>query len=162
MEISVRMGEIKIARSPHILKTVGLGSCVAVILYDSIARIGSLAHVVLPAFSDCVDKTSPDKFSDAAIKKMIEKMQCCGSLIHNINAQIFGGANMFPEIITENSDMDVGQRNIRAVRNELKLQRINILREEVGGNLGRTVLFNTLDGRVEVRTAEMKSEFFRK
>lgn len=162
MEISVSMGKIKITHPPHLLKTVGLGSCMAVILYDPIARVGSLAHIVLPSFSDSLDKTNPDKFSDMAIKIMIKKMNELGALVHNIRAQIFGGANMFPEIIASNSDMDIGQRNIRAVKDELQLHNINIIREEVGGSLGRTVLFNTHDGQVEVRTAEMKSENIRK
>jgi len=158
MEISVRMGEIKITHPPHLLKTVGLGSCMAVILHDPVVRVGSLAHVVLPLLMESFDTTNPDKFSDMAIKKMINKMQDFGSMVHNISAQIFGGANMFPDIIAHGSDMDIGQRNIIAVKNELQLQNINIIREDVGGNLGRTVIFDTQDGQVEVRTAGMKPE----
>jgi len=73
--------------------------------------------------------------------------------LDGIKAKVFGGANMFPDIITENSRLDIGKQNIRAVRNELKLHNIDIIVEEVGGHYGRTVSLDTRDGFVEVKTA---------
>lgn len=156
MEISVKMGEYEVTTHSHILKTIGLGSCVAVILHDPVTQVGGLAHIVLPTFSASFNKANHNKFSDIAIKKMIKKMQEFGVLVHDIVAKIFGGANMFPEIIADDSDMDIGQRNIIAVRDELRLLNINIIREEVGGYLGRTVVFNTRNGQVEIKTVVKK------
>jgi chemotaxis receptor (MCP) glutamine deamidase CheD len=64
---------------------------------------------------------------------------------------------MFPEIISSDSLMDIGKKNILAVRQELKKQNIEIIAEEVGDHIGRTVLFDTRDGSVAVKTAVSES-----
>jgi chemotaxis protein CheD len=153
MEITVGMGEIKVAKPPQLLKAVGIGSCVAVALYDRENRIGGLAHVMLPCFEEAYDKSNPTKFTDIAIAMMIDEMKRQGAQPQNIIAKVFGGANMFPEIISLDSAMDIGKRNILAVREELEGYNINIAASEVGGHIGRTVMFDTTEGLVVVKTA---------
>jgi chemotaxis protein CheD len=46
--VPVRIGDVKVAAGPSVLFTIGLGSCVAVALYDPERRIGGLAHAMLP------------------------------------------------------------------------------------------------------------------
>ncbi len=98
MEIAVGMGEIEVTESAHLLGAVGIGSCVAVALYDSYTRIGGLAHIVLPYMEEAHDNSHPARFADVAIGMMIDEMKRRGARIQNIGAKIFGGANMFPEI----------------------------------------------------------------
>ena len=152
-ESTVGMGEIVVAESPQLLKAVGIGSCVAVALYDRDTTIGALAHVVLPCIEEASDKSHPAKFTDVAIGMMIDKMKRQGAHTQDLRAKIFGGANMFPEVISPGSTMDIGMRNISAVREELRRNNIEIIAEEVGDDIGRTVLFDTSDGSVVVRTA---------
>jgi chemotaxis protein CheD len=59
---------------------------------------------------------------------------------------------MFPALISSDSAMDVGKRNILAVRKELQRHHIRIITSEVGGHIGRTVVFKTRDGSVMVKT----------
>ncbi len=153
MESTVGMGEIMVAESPNLLKAVGIGSCIAVMLYDRDTTIGSLAHIVLPCIEEAHNKSHPARFTDVAIGMMIDEMKRQGAHIQYIRAKIFGGANMFPEIISSDSTMDIGKRNISAVREELKKHNIEIIAEEVGDHIGRTVLFNTEDGSVVIKTA---------
>jgi len=155
MEIAVGMGEIRAAEAPNLLKAVGIGSCVAVALYDRDTRTGGLGHIVLPCIEEAHDKSHPARFADIAIGMMIDEMKRRSARTRDIWAKIFGGANMFPEIISSESSMDVGQRNILAVRKELKRYNIIIIAEEVGDHIGRTVLFDTGDGSVEIKTAHM-------
>jgi chemotaxis protein CheD len=156
MEIPVGMGEIKVTESPHLLKAIGIGSCVAVTLYDEHSGLGGLAHVVLPCFEEAYDKSNPAKFTDMAIPMMINEMNMKGARPQNMMAKIFGGANMFPDIISSDSAMDIGKRNVQAVREALKGYDIDIVLSEVGGNVGRTVLFDTSDGSVLVKTAHLE------
>ncbi len=153
MESTVGMGEIMVAESPNLLRSVGIGSCIAVTLYDRDTTIGGLAHIVLPCIEEAHNKSHPARFSDVAIGMMIDEMKTQGARIQNIRAKIFGGANMFPEIISSDSTMDIGRRNISAVREELEKHNIEIIAEEVGDHIGRTVLFNTDDGSVVIKTA---------
>jgi len=156
MEITVGIGDIKVTESPHILRIVGLGSCIAVVLYDRSTRIGGLAHVMLPHIEESHDKSNPSRFSDIAVGMMIEEMERRGARTQEIRAKIFGGSNMFPEIIFSNGSMDIGKRNILSVKEELKRYNIQIAASEVGDHIGRTVLFDTGDGSVLVKTAPLE------
>ena len=152
METSVELGEIEVTESPHILMAVGIGSCVAVTLYDTNTRIGSFAHIMLPYMEEAHDKSHPAKFADVAISMMINEIKTRGAQIQNLEAKIFGGANMFPDIISADSTMDVGKRNILAVREELERHNIRIAASEAGDHIGRTVSFDTKDGSVVVKS----------
>ncbi len=70
----VKTGEIKLAEQPDKLTALGLGSCVAVTLYEPNKKIGALAHVMLPK-SRTSDPRRPGKYADTAIEEMIEKMK---------------------------------------------------------------------------------------
>jgi len=155
MEITVGMGEIKIAEPPHHLMALGLGSCIAVALYAEDARIGGLAHIMLPCINDAHNRSNPARFADVGIAMVIDKMTRRGAQTQNMWAKIFGGANMFPGIISADSNMDIGKRNILAVRKELENHNIKIIAEEVGDHVGRTVLFDTSDGSALVKTAQL-------
>ncbi len=155
MESTVGMGEIMVAESPHLLRAVGVGSCMAVALYDRDTSIGGLAHIMLPCIEDTLDKSCPARYTDAAIGMMIDQMQRRGASIQHVKAKIFGGANMFSEIISSDSTMDIGKRNISAVREELEKRDIEILAEDVGDHIGRSVLFDTSDGSVVVKTVNI-------
>lgn len=152
MELTVRMGEITVTKPPYLLKTTGIGSCIAVTLYDRETTMGSLAHIMLPCAEDALGDSPATAFADAAIEMMIERMKRNGASLRNAEAKIFGGANMFPKVIPYDSAVDVGMRNISAVRNELTRHGIDIVAEEVGAFVGRTVLFDTCDGSVIVKT----------
>lgn len=152
------MGEIKVTNSPHLLRAVGLSSCVAVALYDKDSSIGGLAHLMLPYFEEAHDRSNPTRFADVAISMMIDEIKNRGGQIQNIKAKIFGGANMFPGIIFSDSNMDVGKRNILAVREELKKHNIEIIASDIGGHIGRTILFDTREGSVVVKSVPSEAK----
>jgi chemotaxis protein CheD len=155
MEIAVGMGEIKVAESPHCLVAVGIGSCIAVVLYAEDARIGGLAHIMLPFIKEAHNKSNPARFADIGIAMLLDEMARRGAQIQNMRAKIFGGANMFPGIIPADSTMNIGKRNILAVRRELESHNIKIIAEEVGDHVGRTVLFDTSDGSALIKTTQL-------
>jgi chemotaxis protein CheD len=155
MEIAVGMGEIKVAEPPHRLMALGMGSCIAVTLYDEDARIGGLAHIMLPYIKEAHNKSNPTRFADVGIAMIIDEMAGRGAQTQNMWAKIFGGANMFPGIISADSTMDIGKRNILAVRKELENHSIKIIAEEVGDHVGRTILFDTRDGSALVKTIQL-------
>ena len=155
MDIAVGMGEIEVAESPHLLMAVGVGSCMAVTLYTADTGIGGLAHIMLPHIEEAHNKSNPTMFADVAIGLVVDEVRRRDAGTEGIQAKMFGGANMFPGIIYSNSTMNVGNRNILAVREELESRNIEIIAEEVGGHIGRTVLFDTRDGSVLVKTAHL-------
>jgi chemotaxis protein CheD len=157
--LRVGMAEFKVANLPTILTSIGLGSCVAVVLYDDFKKIGGLAHIMLPKEKEANDTSNPAKFADSAIELMLKEMEKKGANKKNIKAKIFGGANMFPNIY-HNPLTKVGERNIIAVREELKKRKIRIVAEDVGGNIGRTVIFDTSNGKVIVKNAKGEEKVY--
>ncbi|MFH1440670.1 MAG: chemotaxis protein CheD [Candidatus Omnitrophota bacterium] len=151
--IKVGMAEYKVASNPAVLASIGLGSCIGIVLYDAFEKSGGLAHIMLPRSSDAKDKSNPAKFADTAIELMLGEIESKGSLRRNIKAKVFGGANMFPSV-QSTTLMNVGERNAKVVKEELEKRKIKIVAEELGGNSGRTIYFDTKDGSVIVRTVK--------
>lgn len=150
-EIKVGIADLNTASSPDRLITVGLGSCIGIALYDKMKGLGGLAHIMLPDSSSFNTINNPNKFADLAIPILLEKMEKMGAARRNIKAKIAGGAAMF-NFSDKSMIMDVGNRNSIAVKNVLSRLSIPIISEDVGGNKGRTMIFDTETGIVQIRT----------
>jgi len=153
------MSEYKVVKNPGLLTSIGLGSCIGIILYDAFNKIGGLAHVMLPRRSEAKDKSNPAKFADSSIELMLEEMEGQGSLQRNIKAKIFGGANMFPNV-QSSTLMNIGERNALAVKEELEKRSIKIAAEDLGGSVGRTIYFDTKDGSVTVKNVRGETKTY--
>ncbi|MCM8710943.1 chemotaxis protein CheD [Clostridium sp. SYSU_GA19001] len=150
-EIKVGIADLNVTTSPNKLITVGLGSCIGIALYDKLQNIGGLAHIMLPDSTLFGNINNPIKFADLAIPVLIEKMEKMGASKRNITAKIAGGASMF-NFSDKSMIMDVGNRNSAAVKAVLGKLSISIIGEDVGGNKGRTMIFDTFNGTVKIRT----------
>lgn len=150
-EIKVGIADLNIASSPNRLITVGLGSCIGIAFYDKIQGIGGLAHIMLPDSTLFTTINNPIKFADLAIPALLEKMEKLGVSKRNVKAKIAGGASMF-NFSDKSMIMDVGNRNSIAVKTMLNKLSIPIISEDIGGNKGRTMIFDTTNGIVQIRT----------
>ncbi|MGH4125789.1 MAG: chemotaxis protein CheD [Clostridium sp.] len=153
-EIKVGISDLNVTFSPDKLITVGLGSCVGIAIYDKTIGIGGLAHIMLPDSSQFNKITNEIKFADLAIPILVEKMIKKGAKLKNMRAKIAGGASMF-NFPDKSIIMDIGSRNGIAVKNALKILCIPILSEDIGGNKGRTLIFDTASGLLAIRTVGM-------
>ncbi len=153
-EVRVGIADLNIVFSPGRLITVGLGSCIGIALYDRSAGIGGLAHIMLPDSTQFSNVTNPLKFADLAIPMLIEKMKKNGAVKRNMKAKIAGGASMF-NFSDQKMTMDIGNRNGIAVGEALKKLSIPIIGSDIGGNKGRTMIFDTSTGIVQIKTVGM-------
>lgn len=149
--IEVGMGEMVISRSPDRLVTRGLGSCVGITLYDSVKKTGAMAHAMLPDINRAVIKGNPARFVNYMLKNTVEELEKHGSSRGHLAAKIFGGAHMF-SFITNESVLNVGDRNIQMAKKILDELNIKIVADETGGTFGRTIELNLENGKVSVRT----------
>lgn len=149
--IKVRMADLNVAKYPDILTTLGLGSCVGIALYDPIARVGGLAHIMLPDSTQIKNNSNIAKFADTATVKLIEEMINIGAKKDRIVAKLAGGAQMFS--FSQSSDlMRVGARNVSAAQAILEKMGIPIIASDTGENYGRTIELYTEDGRLVIKT----------
>ncbi len=154
MIIQVEMGEGVVMESPHIIKAAGLGSCVAVMLYDSISRLGGLAHIMLP-YSNLINNGSshipfPYQFADTAIETLLKEMKRKSPLTKGIVAKAAGGARMFSHY--EGLSTGIGEQNISNIKALLRENHIPLIGWDVGGNHGRSVEFYLDSGNVIIKT----------
>lgn len=150
-EIKVGIADLNVANSPNKLITVGLGSCIGIALFDSTKSIGGLAHIMLPDSKAFNTVNNPMKFADLAIPLLLEKVENMGAQKRNLKAKIAGGASMF-NFSDKNMMMDIGGRNMNSVKQVLNKLSIPIIGEDCGGNKGRTMIFDTFNGTVQIRT----------
>lgn len=150
--IVVGISDYKLAKNPGVLVTYALGSCVGICIYDRKLKAGGLSHIMLPdstMFSH--GEVNRMKFADTAINDMIQTLIIKGADRRQMTAKIAGGAQMFK--VQEESQLgNIGERNVRSVKNVLGQLNIPILAEETGQNYGRTVYFDIETGIMKVQS----------
>lgn len=143
----IGIGEYCVGSGP--MTTIGLGSCIALILHNERLSIGGMAHIMLPESKGHSDR--PGKFADTAVAVLLEELEGQGSRNRSVTAKLVGGANMFG--FNDNS-LNIGDKNIKAVHTALQDYRIPVLSEDIGGKVGRSVLYFPQDhGTITVRKA---------
>ena len=160
--ILVEMGETGATREADTrLQAGGLGACVGLCLYDSGVHAAVLVHIVLPqtlpasSFVGRLPHTpAPGKCADTAIPHALAEIQKLGGQISMIEAAIVGGAHIFTGGATDTapvSRLEIGQRNVLAIKEALMREGIPLSAEETGGQGGRTVSLDAATGGVWVR-----------
>ena len=149
-EIRVKVADYAVAATGTIT-TIGLGSCVAIALYENTSRVGGLAHVLLPNETMSRDRSNPAKFPATVLPLLLDEMARLGARVDRVHAKIAGGASMFGNLLPPGG-INIGERNVIAVREALAGLKVPIVGEDTGSDYGRSVYLYLEDGRVEVRS----------
>jgi chemotaxis protein CheD len=153
--IVVGLGEIQVTRRPSaILTCVGLGSCIAICAYDRIARVGGLAHIVLPT-SDGKPAGSLAKYADTGVPILIKRLIENGGRVANLVVKLAGGSQMSLAGGFSNT-FKTGERNLAEVKTALFRENIAVAASDTGGTKGRSVRLYIETGRVTVRSVGME------
>lgn len=142
-KITVGIADMKIAKGSGILITYALGSCIGLCFHDPMTHIGALLHVMLPLNLE-TGRKNPMKYADTGIRETLRQMEAMGASRKRITVKIAGGAKMFED--SAGSLGNIGQRNIESVHMALKREGIRLLKEDVGGSVARTLLFDVASG----------------
>lgn len=139
--IRVGIADMNICKAPDKITTIGLGSCIGVVLYDSRKKVAGLVHIMLPDSTKIKQNQNKLKFADSGIKILVDELKDMGIDKNSLKAKIAGGAKMFS--FSASSEMgSIGDKNIAAVRDVLKELGIKLVSEDVGLNYGRTIVFD--------------------
>lgn len=149
--IRVGMADLNVCSSPDALTTLGLGSCVGIVLYDSTTKIAGMAHVMLPDSTRIRSNENVAKFADTGIDELVRRLEKMGVPKKRLVAKIAGGAQMFA-FSSENSMLCVGKRNVEATKEKLKSLDIRIISEDTGNSYGRTIEFYPENGNLLIKT----------
>ena len=142
-KLIIGIADMNMAKGEGMLVTYALGSCIGICLHDPVLKLGALVHIMLPVNMEAGRKT-PMKYADTGIRETLRLMESKGASRNRITAKIAGGAKMFE--VGSSSLGNIGQRNIESVHINLKKEGIRLLKEDVGGSVARTLLFDVNSG----------------
>jgi chemotaxis protein CheD len=147
-KVRVGIADYRLAEEPEALVAYGLGSCLAVAIYDPRSRRGGLAHALLPEPLPMVGAAQSASYVDTAINEMVTEIEKRGSNRADLIAKLVGASQMFETI---GSTIEaIGVRNLRKAGEVLDQLGIPVAAEETGGNQGRSLEFNLTNGEVQV------------
>jgi chemotaxis protein CheD len=148
----IGIGEYRVGSFP--MMTIGLGSCIGLIMFDPNLNLGAMVHIMLPESSGRTDR--PGKYADTAVPLLVHELNARGCKNRSIIAKMIGGACMFEYFGT---NLNIGKRNADKVRTMLTEHNIQLAAEDIGGKVGRSVTFLPAEnGKVVVRRADGKSD----
>ncbi len=142
----LKPGYIFIHQGQTVVRTV-LGSAVAVTLWDRRLGRGGIIHFQYPRTDNRQEATA--RFGNVALLALINMLVTEGSRVQDLEAHIIGGAHP-PEKATE----DLGGKNVAIARQILAKKQITVVSEDIGGHMGRKVLFNLATNEMVVIKVE--------
>ena len=148
--ITVGISDMKIVKQPEILISYALGSCVGICIIDYLAQIAGMAHIML-SYNKNGDKKEILKYADTGITEMVIQMEKLGGMKSRMTAKIAGGAKMF-DIKGSSTIGSIGQKNIAATKETLQRLKIRLIAEDVGENYGRTIIFDSNNGDLTIKS----------
>lgn len=150
--IKILPGEY-LATSRAIVMTTLLGSCVAACLNDPAAGVGGMNHFMLPEGGDSL-VSEPARYGAHAMELLLNELLKEGARRNRLQAKVFGGGNVLKGFTVGN----VGEQNVRFIRDYLEREGIRIVGEDLLGNLPRKVGYYPATGRALVRRLPLVSQ----
>ncbi|MEM1350460.1 MAG: chemotaxis protein CheD [Myxococcota bacterium] len=136
-------------RNKGLVTTHGLGSCVAICIYDEQIKLGGLIHLMLPdsKLNKAKAEKNPLLFVDTGVEAFLAEFTARGGNISRSVVKIAGGAS---SLMGEDL-FHIGKRNAVNVRKLLWRHRLQIKSEDTGGTDSRTMILDVTDGVVLVK-----------
>lgn len=148
--IRVGMADLNICRAPDRITTLGLGSCIGLVLFDVHTAVCGMVHVMLPDSSIGRAGDNPAKFADTGTESLITELRKNGVPERSLMAKMAGGAKMFA--VKGTGDLlNIGERNAEAIKEILKNRGIPLIASDCGGNYGRTIEFDPVTFQLHIR-----------
>ena len=149
--IRVGMADMNICKVPDRITTLGLGSCIGLVLFDIKTATCGMVHIMLPDSSIQKSVDNPAKFADTGVEKLIMELRLRGVATSSLMAKMAGGARMF-SVQGASDFLKIGERNAEAVKSILEKKRIPIIASDCGGTYGRTIEFDPATFRLHIRS----------
>lgn len=149
--IKVGMADLNICKAPDVITTLGLGSCIGLVLYDPVTKVGGMVHYMLPDSTQVRNNSNIAKFGDTGIRELLKRVIAAGASKQRLVAKIAGGARMFE--VSGLSDVgNIGARNAAMAKATLKQLGIRLIAEDTGLNYGRTVELHCDTGEFYIKS----------
>lgn len=146
--VDVETGAVRAAVGSGVIKSSGIGSCVAVVAYDPLRSIGGIAHVMLPGDCPDVEHPRPFRYCPQALEELFLQLEELGAVESDLVLCLAGGAN-----VLRRKNCTIGLENIRSVRKYLADRDIPVQSESLGGYIWRSIRLDLENGEIFCREA---------
>lgn len=156
--VIIGVGDMAISNNAQvILSTYALGSCIGVIAYDSVSKVGGILHLMLPDSSISPEKAAkqPAMFANTGLPLLFRAMAGLKVERHRVRVFVAGGAGM----LSGSDPFKIGERNASTTFEILKNNGLSVSYREVGGSINRTVHLDISTGAVSMKTPLGNSQF---
>jgi chemotaxis protein CheD len=155
VKLIVGVADMKVSNNPEeSIITYSLGSCIGLVIYDPVVKVGGMLHYMLPESS--IDKgkaaARPYMFADSGIPRLFKTAYQLGAAKQRMDIYVAGGA----EILDQKGFFNIGKRNYIALKKMFFKNKVMINKEDVGGNVNRTVRIDISTGDIFVKTSGSK------
>ena len=144
MKLSAQAGDVLVAYA--------LGSCLGLAIYDPVARVGGLLHVMLPSSSIDPRKAAerPYMFVDTGVPRLFQECYRVGADKRRLVVKVAGGASINRDLADDS--FRIGARNYTMLRRLLSRNSVRLHGVDVGGIQSRTVSLEIGTGNVTVKS----------
>jgi chemotaxis protein CheD len=152
MKQIVGVADMKVSNNPaESVITYSLGSCIGLVVYDPAVKVGGMLHYMLPESSIDREKAvaRPFMFADTGIPILFKTAYQLGAVKSRIRIYVAGGA----EILDQKGFFNIGKRNYMALKKMFFKNNVIIHKQDVGGNINRTVRLEIGTGDIYVKTS---------
>jgi putative nucleotidyltransferase with HDIG domain len=145
----ISAGSFHVGSAQSIILEAYLGTCVGVALFDSDARVGGLAHFLLPEPVSVNADWQPEKYAASGMPVFLEALYKAGARSGSLRATLAGGALVGP-VDDLDLNLDIGGRTAEAAERILRAEGIHIDRIETGGFFSCCIQMNLQDGACRI------------
>ena len=152
MNVIVGVADMKVSNdSDSIVVTYSLGSCIGIGVYDETARVGGIAHFMLPESKLDLTKAkkNPYMFADTCIPRLFKSMYQLGATKQRMRVIVVGGA----QILDSKGFFNIGKRNCMAVKKIFWKNNVMISYKNVEGTVNRTLKLTIKNGQFSLKTS---------
>ncbi len=156
MKNVVAVGDMKIGQQADTIVTHALGSCLGLMVYDPVAKIGGLLHAMLPLSKINPEKAeaNPYMFVDTGVPALFKALYDIGGQKSRMVVKAAGCGNP----LGKNEMFKIGERNYTVLKKLLWKNNILLESEDIGGAQSRTVHFNIANGQTIISSNGQKRE----
>jgi chemotaxis protein CheD len=148
---TVGVADMKVSnRLEDVLITYALGSCLGITVFDPIAKVGGLLHVMLPSAEMHQEKArqNPYMFVDTGVPRLFQESYKLGARKERMVVKVAGGAAAKDD---ENDSFQIGKNNFLMLRKLFWKNGVLISAQEVGGKDSRTLWIEVATGEVVLK-----------
>lgn len=128
------------------LVTYSLGSCVGIVIYDPVRKVGGMLHAMLPdsTINPARALIKPHMFVDTGLPALFQAVYSLGGVKSRLTVKLAGGA----QFLDEKKVFNIGQRNTDQALAQLSRDGVIPSARIIGGRDSRTLRLDLATGEL--------------